>query len=492
MTKNKLLLFSSALLGAQLVFAQNEEDALRYSTLSSGTTARSLAIGGAAGSLGADFSAASVNPAGLGLYRQSEFTVTPSLNFNMAKGSYLNASTNDSKTAVTINNLGMVFHFGPKGGDYDRAQWKGFTLGIGANRLADFNKNVAYSGINGSSSFSEVFAEAAQVNGSTDESYGPYGYLGYQSYLLTNDYKSVPYQNIISTGGTLRQEKFSESAGGANEVAISLGANYNERLMLGLTLGVTNYTFKRGIDFIERDNTGNTANGFNYFTFREVLNTSGVGVNGKFGLIYGITDKFRIGAAVHTPTFISMTDVADYGIVSDMDGASYDITPNSIYQYDYSLRTPMRAVLSLTNIFGNKGFVTADVEFVPYNTMRYTFKGYQDVADQINTSIKNNFTTGINVRAGGEYRFTEKFTGRLGAAYYGNPYAANVDLGSNRLDLSAGLGYRFSPRFFMDMAYVFSKRQFKEFPYAVTGVAVPKATVDLANNLVALTIGYKF
>lgn len=492
MNTGKLLFASSLLLVGYAANAQNEEDALRYSALSTGTTARSLSIGGAAGSLGADFSAASVNPAGLGLYRQSEFTVTPSLNINMAKGDYISSTTNDSKTSVAINNLGMVFHFGPKGGDYNSAQWKGFTLGIGVNRLADFNQNVAYSGINNSSSFSEVFAEAAQANGSTDESYGPYGYLGYQGYLLTNDYRSVPYQNIISTGGSLRQEKFSDTRGGANEVAISFGANYNEKLMLGLTLGVTNYTFKRGVDFIERDNTGNNSNGFDYFSFREVLNTTGVGVNGKFGLIYAITDKFRLGAAVHTPTFISLTDLADYRLVSNMDGAGYDVMPNSVYQYEYNLRTPLRAVFSATGIFGTKGFVTADVEVVPYNTMRYTFDGYQDVADLINASIRDNFTTGINVRAGGEYRLTEKFTGRLGAAFYGNPYAANTNLGGNRIDLSAGLGYRFSPRFFMDMAYVFSMREYQEYPYTVSGVTVPRASVNLANNLLGVTVGYKF
>jgi hypothetical protein len=59
--------------------AQNQVDALRYSQIYPGGTARSTAMGGAFGALGGDFYSASLNPAGLGVYRSSEFTFTPEL-----------------------------------------------------------------------------------------------------------------------------------------------------------------------------------------------------------------------------------------------------------------------------------------------------------------------------------------------------------------------------------------------------------------------------
>ncbi|HSI91080.1 MAG TPA: hypothetical protein VK927_08185, partial [Adhaeribacter sp.] len=62
--------------------AQNEVDALRYSNLSFGGTARIQGIGGAQTALGADASSMNGNPAGLGFYRKSEFTFSPGLNFN--------------------------------------------------------------------------------------------------------------------------------------------------------------------------------------------------------------------------------------------------------------------------------------------------------------------------------------------------------------------------------------------------------------------------
>ena len=65
-----------------IVNAQNESDALRYSTQNLTGTARYSAMGGAFGSLGAEFSALSSNPAGIGMYQVGELTFTPSFNLN--------------------------------------------------------------------------------------------------------------------------------------------------------------------------------------------------------------------------------------------------------------------------------------------------------------------------------------------------------------------------------------------------------------------------
>ena len=65
--------------------AQNEVDALRYSTQNLTGSARYSAMGGAFGSLGGEFSALSSNPAGIGMYQFTEFTFTPSFNVNSTK-----------------------------------------------------------------------------------------------------------------------------------------------------------------------------------------------------------------------------------------------------------------------------------------------------------------------------------------------------------------------------------------------------------------------
>lgn len=93
-------------------FAQNENDALRYSMQQNfGTTARSLSMGGAFGALGADFSSLSINPAGIAVYRRSEFTFSPVLQFRDNSASYLGTLTTDNRANIGIGNLGFVLAF---------------------------------------------------------------------------------------------------------------------------------------------------------------------------------------------------------------------------------------------------------------------------------------------------------------------------------------------------------------------------------------------
>ena len=62
--------------------AQTPEEALRLGWNTPGGTARYRAIGGAMGSLGGDITASYVNPAGLGMYKTSEFVITPAFSFS--------------------------------------------------------------------------------------------------------------------------------------------------------------------------------------------------------------------------------------------------------------------------------------------------------------------------------------------------------------------------------------------------------------------------
>ncbi|MEY5046618.1 MAG: hypothetical protein RL713_1843, partial [Bacteroidota bacterium] len=107
--------------------AQEPADALRYSMMGHGGSARTRAIGGAVVSLGGDISAAAVNPAGLAFFKTSEFTFTPTLGFNKTKINYLSSENSDKKTAFDISNFGFIL---PKEGSVS-GDWRNFTVGLG-------------------------------------------------------------------------------------------------------------------------------------------------------------------------------------------------------------------------------------------------------------------------------------------------------------------------------------------------------------------------
>src|SRR5690606_10256320 len=128
--------------------AQDEMDIYRYSQTMVQGTARSLGFGGALGSIDGDFSTLSVNPAGIGIYRSSEFMFSPSLKFLSQESQYGGQQVGSSNARFNINNLGGVFTSMPKGKSRQNKPWKSTSFGIGFNRIADFNRDSRYKGYN--------------------------------------------------------------------------------------------------------------------------------------------------------------------------------------------------------------------------------------------------------------------------------------------------------------------------------------------------------
>ena len=100
------LFLSTLILSAN---AQVSYDALNYSQTFNGGTARFASMGGAFGALGGDFSSLSVNPAGLGVYRSSEFTLTPSFKKRSVASTYNGTNNEDSRSRLGFDNIGFVF-----------------------------------------------------------------------------------------------------------------------------------------------------------------------------------------------------------------------------------------------------------------------------------------------------------------------------------------------------------------------------------------------
>ena len=143
--KKKFMLAMGGVFLTALCFSQTEIDALRYSQLQYGGTARFTSMAGAFGALGGDFSALSTNPAGIGIYRRSEFTFTPSFYNQKTTSNFMGNSLDDYKYNVNFNNAGIVLsYYEPE----SKNVWKGVMFGFGYNRLNNFNNRISMSGKN--------------------------------------------------------------------------------------------------------------------------------------------------------------------------------------------------------------------------------------------------------------------------------------------------------------------------------------------------------
>jgi len=518
-----LVLLPAIMMGSIAASAQDIKEAYNLSNTTVQGTARSMGFGNALGSVGGDFSSLSVNPAGLGIYRSSEIEITPSLRLNAASSDYTGNTMTDNINHFNFNNFGLVFTNAPKGRRYDHRSWKTVSLAFGMNRLADFNQNYTYQGTNNSSSASLAFESDANLNPTnpTGNPNNSLGYLGYNSYLL-NQNAAGQYYSIVPYGGGVNQLKSMQSNGGIDEYTISLGGNYKEKLMLGVTIGIPRLDYQSSSYYQETLAAGNNAGnpyGFNSFTYSQNLNITGAGINAKLGAIYKISDIFRIGAAFHSPTWYSIHDVSNLGIstVHNDTVATLSVDNGSLPQnrFNYNFATPWKGVLSGTVMLNNFGFITLDYEYVDYSSMRYQYPGgidystgatFQQEADAMNQTIKKTYQGASNIRLGGEAKISKDFMARLGFGYYGNAYTAYGESTANsyyttqRIDLCAGLGFHFN-HFYTDLGYVHSMYQGYEQPYTIdysgvvsttTTALAPTAKINYSLNNIALTMGVKF
>lgn len=132
-------------------------------------TARSMGMGGAFVSLGADLASMSLNPAGLGMYRHNEFSITPLVSLSRAATSSAagaQAWAGDSKNRFALADVGLAFNL------FERANGAltSMTLGFGLNRVADFNTRYSFSSdvrYNGAMvpSIADVFAQQMNQGG---------------------------------------------------------------------------------------------------------------------------------------------------------------------------------------------------------------------------------------------------------------------------------------------------------------------------------------
>jgi len=161
------------LLPALNLSAQNEADALRYSQTSIAGTARFISMAGAFSALGGDFSTLSANPAGIALYRKSEFSFSPSFYKEKSVSTYLGKSSSDTKYNFNFGNAGMVFTYKLTRNDTSRG-WKNWNFGLGYNRLNNFHAATTYEAINNNNSLLDHYVEQANgtdYNNVTDDSY---------------------------------------------------------------------------------------------------------------------------------------------------------------------------------------------------------------------------------------------------------------------------------------------------------------------------------
>lgn len=478
-----------------LLFGQLATDALRYSTFEVGGTARSMGVAGSLGALGTDFAVLSTNPAGLGAYRWSKFTFTPAVfearTNSLLEGSDKNITNEEREFNINLNNLGLVIASLPRNSD-----WKTINFGIGFNRLANFNQRFYYEG-ESVGTITQRFVELA--DGFTPAELdnfeaGPAYDVG--AIFNPSAMDQTFYVNDFLDGEVVERSQLVRTEGSINEMVIAFAGNYDEKLMLGATVGIPFVNFSENKSYREMDEDDSNPV-FNELEFNEFLRTTGSGINLKLGFIYRVHQLFRIGGAVHTPTAFSLDDQfstsMSYSYVnSNGVTESFETQESNEGTYEYRIRTPWRLIGSAAGLLGQYGFISGEVEWVDYSSAAFNFNQALSAADEqyereLNEIIANDFRATINLRLGAELRY-EIFRFRGGYQWSTSQFQDDSNTFGG---FTAGLGIQ-EKKFFLDLAYRRSTSGETYIPYVTFDEGQQAVTNDYVFQRYLLTVGFKF
>lgn len=476
------------------MMGQNVSDAIRYSYFEYGGTARNVGVGNTMGSIGADLSAIVSNPAGLAMFRRSEYTVTPSLLSSNAssllRSGRSNSPLTDTRTAFNLHNFGVVFSTKPRS-----ANWVNMNFGIAVNHLANFNRAFNFQG-RSQGSISQRFQELANggegvsgfETGLADEASSIYDFDPADG-IYEVDYDLNPKANL-SRGQTLF------SRGSLSEVSFSFAGNYNDKFAFGISLGVPMASFSTEKIYTERDDSSAVGGAVPYFrdlSYREQLTTDGTGVNAKIGIMVKPNQILRLSAALHTPTVYALNDNYNYRLENnyyeDRREQGNFLGKEAIREgtFEYTQSTPWRIMLGAGLIVGKSGFLSAEVEQVDYGRNRFGYDEFPEAEDEINDDIRNQLRPVTNVRIGGELVFDAL---RLRAGYGILPSIFQND-DSRSTVVSAGLGYR-RDDYFLDLAYRRSTVTETYYPYLTTNAPLQEVENKYTFGNIVFTLGVKF
>ncbi|MEO7393656.1 MAG: aromatic hydrocarbon degradation protein [Chitinophagaceae bacterium] len=515
----KIFLLLTCIVSAAALFAQEPADALRFSWYTSSGTARQQAVGGAMASLGGDLTAAYINPAGLGFYKTGDFVLTPGFNFLNNKSTYYGRTEKDKKNNFSFGTSGIVI--GSRTDPDRKGKTGSSSFAIAINRTANFGSNLLYRGVNNQSSYSQKFLEELkQDNITTDAAATNYPFgtsLAINTYWIdtadgwtagNKTFKSLATP-LLQTGGLLQEQQVINK-GGISELALAFAGSQKDKFFFGFTLGIPFLNYSKESTFSEADPSSDNTNRFDFASITENLTTKGTGLNLKLGVIYKPVEYLRLGLAIHTPTFYRLIDKYNTSVTTNTElfkgtltQQSSGFTDGQDGQFSYWLFTPYRIMASASYVLREvedvrkqKGFITADIEYINYKASSYTTdpegddsQESNDYLKSLNKAIDNTYKSALNFKVGGELKFTT-IMARLGAAYYGNPYKDVAGAKGNRFLLSGGLGYR-NKGMFIDLTYVHNMTKDVHYAYRLQNAPFSAANIKSTAGNAILTVGFK-
>ena len=508
-------------------------------------TARYVAMGGALDALGADISTISTNPAGIGLFRHSNLSTS----FGLVSQEDGQNFRTGNKTNASFDQLGFVYSY-----RLDKTSFVNVAFNYHKSRNFDYilsaaGKTDGNSSQNGLSYIKGIGVDDAQGVSKFlyDEKTG-YGTaywtsqldnLYYNALIVDKDGKT-PYWSSASAFNMMRA-----NTGYIGEYDINVSGNINNRLYLGLTVGIHDVHYN-GISEYTEDIVNAKLEPKGSLTVEDDRHITGQGFDVKAGIIFRPieTSPFRIGLSVASPIFYRLKTQNYTRLYNALDASlNYmPIDPHYVAKssYEFKMYTPWKFGVSLGHTIDNIVALGAVLEYTDYgsiDTRVITDEYYDEWTDtyqsdseserEMNRHTSETLKGVTTLKLGAEVKIDPKMAVRFGYNYMSpmystsgskdfsiDSYGVNCSSSTDYTNWKAthrftcGLGFRFD-KFNLDLAYQYSARKgefhpfqdaWGDYHYLQDGeqlteqIDIVSPSVSVTNNRhqVLLTMGYTF
>ena len=463
--------------------AQFKEDALRLALPGIGAGARALGLGDAYTGVANDYSALFWNPAGLAQIQNTEASFGLSHVNGSNQGTLFSNQRSYSNNSTNVNTAGFAYPVPVRRGN--------FVIAFGFSRQANFSSGLQFSGFNPSSSIIQYYSPDGQFYPSD---------FTLPEFLALAAADTVTGRFVSPITGNLTQSGTVTESGGLNNWSAAAAADVTQDISLGVTLTGISGSYRYDRAYREQDLAGHYTNfsvpvdGVNQlFDISEVdindfIEGDISGFNAKFGFMYRVPDRFRLGLAIKTPTWYHVTE--NYGTSATSFFHNGDVLPaDGPYQTtgsdEYDVHTPW--VFSAgASVMLQDLMLTGSVDLTDWTQLE--FANATPVVMEENQIIKTAFTTTADLGAGAEYTLPGPGL-RLRAGYMFRPSPYKNDPSSyDRNYVTGGLGIPLGGSTMLDLAYAHGWWKTEVLNYAGGSTTLEK----IATNNILMTFAFRF
>lgn len=472
---------------SNLSLSQNYNDVLLLSQPGLYSDARALGMGNSFTSLSNDFAGVLFNPAGLGLMKKGEISGGMGLNTFYNSTTFYGSTTSADQTSVDFSQFGIA---------YPVPTFRGsLVFAIGYNQVKDFNGIMEFDGYN---------------SGNTSMIQNITGDYNYDEVPLTNDL-GLAYEirdpetndyikDTTRINGMLNQSGGIDKEGGMGKWSFASSFEAAKGFYIGGTFNIVTGSYQSNSDYWEVD-TKNvyginlpldpddaTTRDFQSFYLNDIIDWNLSGWDFQVGVLYNSNDRFRFGASIKFPSYITVEENFVVNAESYFGtGYQYSLYPAINSPIEYEIRTPYEYTLGASGTI-SMVTVAADMKIMDYTQMEFTEGFSYDYISARQNEIDDLMTTTIDYHLGTEIKIPNiPVFGRAGFMYFQSPFDGDPD-DFNRKYITAGAGTVVDEQFIIDFAYTYGWWQDYGDNY---GVNVSRTYQDINVDNMILTLAVR-